>query len=357
MRFIKFLKGRLGANGQDKGKGAFHRRMLMKGPRIVAIGGGTGLAVLLRGLKNYTYNITAVVTVADDGGGSGVLRADLGMLPPGDIKNCILALADTEPVMERLLQYRFDKGRLAGQSFGNLFIAAMNGISSNFKEAVKQMSQVLAVTGQVLPITLEDTILYAELKNGVIVKGESNIPLQVLKQSSPIEHVFLKPERPKPLQEVTEAVKNADAILLGPGSLYTSIIPNLLAGGLAEALNKSRAPKIYVCNIMTQPGETDDFSVSNHIKVLEEHAVHNILNMVVANSGGIEGTHLERYAQDSAKPVIIDGGNIRSGIRIVSENLISVQGGYIRHDSMQLARLIVKLVKGNGSISKGHGGH
>lgn len=328
---------------KESNRRIIHKRMLMRGPRVVVIGGGTGLSVLLRGLKNYTHNITAVVTVSDDGGGSGVLRTDLGILPPGDIRSCILALADTEPVMEQLLQYRFEKGRLAGQSFGNLFIAAMNGISLNFEEAVKRMSQVLAVMGQVLPVTLEDTVLYAQLKNGVVIRGESNIPIRVLEHDSPIERVFLKPEHPEPLPEVAEAIENADIIVFGPGSLYTSIMPNLLARGLAGYLYRSKAPKVYVCNIMTQPGETDGFSVGDHIRALEDHAGRKILDMVIINDGNIDEAHLKKYAQDGSRPVIVNSKEIRPGIELISDDLISVQGGFIRHDSMGLARIITKL--------------
>lgn len=341
------VKG-LGFGRPESNRKIIHKRILMRGPRVVVIGGGTGLSVLLRGLKNFTHNITAVVTVSDDGGGSGVLRTDLGMLPPGDIRNCILALADTEPVMEQLLQYRFKKGRLAGQSFGNLFIAAMNGISVNFEEAVKRISQVLAVTGQVFPITLEDTVLYAQLKNGAVVKGESNIPVQALEHDSPIERVFVRPEHPKPLPEVLEAIESADVVVLGPGSLYTSIMPNLLADGITDCLHRSEAPKIYVCNIMTQPGETDGFSAADHIRALEEHAGRKILDMVIVNSGSIEGMHLKRYAGDGSGPVEIDGERIRFGIKVISQDLVSVQGEYLRHDSMQLAHLITKLIAGNG---------
>ena len=344
--FLGFRRRKgLGA-GRDGGKNIIHERLLMKGPRIAVIGGGTGLSVLLRGLKNYTANITAVVTVSDDGGGSGVLRADLGMLPPGDIRNCILALADTEPVMEQLLEYRFKKGRLSGQSFGNLLIAAMNGISDNFEEAVKRISQVLAVTGQVLPLTLEDIVLYGQLKNGKVIKGESNIPVQALEHNSPVEKVFLKPEHPRPLPEVLEAIENADVIVLGPGSLYTSIIPNLLADGVVDGISRSEALKIYVCNIMTQPGETDGYSVSHHIKALEEHAGKKLLDVVVINNGSIDPEHLERYELDGSRPVEADRDRIRPEIKTVSQDLVSIQGEYLRHDSLELARLITKLSAG-----------
>ena len=222
------------------------KRVHVGGPKIVVIGGGTGLSTMLRGLKLYTNNITAIVTVGDDGGGSGKLRADLGMLPPGDIRNCILALADTEPIMEDLLQYRFTEGTLKGPSFVNLFLAAMDGISDNFEAAVQKMSSVLAVTGKVLPVTLDDMKLIAELENGNIVEGESIIPDEVIKQKSKIKNLKIEPEKAKPLLDALMAISEADAIVMGPGSLYTSIIPNLLVEDIAECINKSDAIKIYI---------------------------------------------------------------------------------------------------------------
>ena len=232
--------------------------------KVVVIGGGTGLSTMLRGLKQYTSHITAIVTVGDDGGGSGKLREDLGMLPPGDIRNCILALADTEPLMEDLLQYRFTEGSLKGQCFGNLFLAAMAGISENFEDAVQKMSSVLAVKGKVLPVTLDDMKLVAELENGEIIEGESKIPSEVIVRKTRIKKLAIKPIDAKPLEEAIKAINNADVIIMGPGSLYTSIIPNLLVKGIPEAICKSPAKKVYISNVMTQPGETDGFKVSNH---------------------------------------------------------------------------------------------
>ncbi|WP_462392545.1 gluconeogenesis factor YvcK family protein, partial [Clostridium cadaveris] len=214
----------------------YEKRLLIKGPKIVVIGGGTGLSTMLRGLKYYTSNVTAIVTVADDGGGSGDLREDLGILPPGDIRNCILALADTEPLMEELLQYRFPDGKLKNQSFGNLFLAAMDGISDNFEDAVQKMSSVLAVTGKVLPVTLENMVLKAKLKNGNVITGESAIPEEALKQKSPIDRIFIEPKNARALKEAVTAIMEADAIILGPGSLYTSVIPNLLVKDISSAL-------------------------------------------------------------------------------------------------------------------------
>ena len=254
--------------------------------KVVVIGGGTGLSTMLRGLKQYTSHITAIVTVGDDGGGSGKLREDLGMLPPGDIRNCILALADTEPLMEDLLQYRFTEGSLKGQCFGNLFLAAMAGISENFEDAVQKMSSVLAVKGKVLPVTLDDMKLVAELENGEIIEGESKIPSEVIVRKTRIKKLAIKPIDAKPLEEAIKAINNADVIIMGPGSLYTSIIPNLLVKGIPEAICKSPAKKVYISNVMTQPGETDGFKVSNHLKVLMDYGVAGNIDYVIAKLEG-----------------------------------------------------------------------
>lgn len=227
----------------------YEKRLLVRGPKIVVIGGGTGLSNMLRGLKYYTSNITAVVTVADDGGGSGALREDLGILAPGDIRNCILALSDTEPLLEELLQYRFTDGRLKNQSFGNLFLAAMNGISDNFEDAVKKMGSVLAVTGKVLPVTLDNVTLKAKLKNGTIAEGESNIPKVVIQSCSPIERMYIEPANARAVQEAVDAIMEADAVVLGPGSLYTSLIPNLLVKDIANAVKRLKLPR-YMWRIL-----------------------------------------------------------------------------------------------------------
>lgn len=330
-------------------------KILDRGPKIVVLGGGTGLSVLLRGLKNYTSNITAVVTVADDGGGSGILREDLGMLPPGDIRSCILALADTEPTMEKLIQYRFTEGNLKGQNFGNLFIAAMNGIYGNFEMAIKEMSNVLAVSGKVLPMTLEDTILYAKLENGKVIKGESNIAITNEKIKCKIEKVFLKPENLKPLDETIKKIRGADIVLLGPGSLYTSVIPNLLVKNIIEELEKTKATKIYITNVMTQPGETDGFSVKDHVKAIIDHSNEKIIDYVITNNESLPKNILEKYSLDGAVPVILnkeDEEYLREkGINTIEDNLIDIKKDYIRHDAKKLTEIITKLYK-NSKTSK-----
>ncbi len=323
----------------------YEKRLLVKGPKIVVVGGGTGLSTMLRGLKYYTSNITAIVTVADDGGGSGALREDLGMLPPGDIRNCILALADTEPLMEELLQYRFPDGRLKNQNFGNLFLAAMDGVSDNFEDAVQKMSSVLAVTGKVLPVTLEDMKLIAELENGNKVEGESQIPEEVLKQNSRVKKLMIEPKDAKPLEDAIKAIEEADAIVLGPGSLYTSIVPNLLVKDIAESIRKSDAIKIYISNIMTQPGETHGFKVSDHIKILKKYGGRGIVDYVVANRGDIPEDIKEKYLLDGSELVELDIKEVKGlGVDVVEASLAKIQKGYVKHDSEYLAEVLVDTI-------------
>ncbi|WP_142415147.1 gluconeogenesis factor YvcK family protein [Hathewaya massiliensis] len=323
----------------------YEKRLLVKGPKVVVIGGGTGLSNLLRGMKRFTSNITAIVTVADDGGGSGVLRDDLGMLPPGDIRNCILALAHTEPVMEELLQYRFTDGRLKGQSFGNLFLAAMDGISENFMEAVQKVSSVLAVTGKVLPVTLENVKLKARLKNGNIVEGESNIPKEAIKQNSSIERIFIDPKDAIALKEALLAIKDADAIILGPGSLYTSIIPNLLVKEIKEEIHKSSAIKIYISNLMTQQGETEGYATEDHIKAIHSHAGKGIIEYAIVNKGTVDKDLEEKYKDKGATLVKTNKEELEKlNIKVVESNLVKVKDGYIRHDNVRMCRIIIKTI-------------
>ena len=321
------------------------KRVHVNGPKVVVIGGGTGLSTMLRGLKLYTDNITAIVTVGDDGGGSGKLRADLGMLPPGDIRNCILALADTEPIMEDLLKYRFTEGTLKGQNFGNLFLAAMAGISENFEDAVQKMSSVLAVTGKVLPVTLDDMKLIAELENGNIIEGESIIPSEALKQNSRIKTLKINPEKAKPLVDALMAIEDADAIIMGPGSLYTSIIPNLLVEDIVESIGRSNAIKIYVSNVMTQPGETDDFTVSDHIKTLMKYSGKDSVQYVIANNGTIPKDIEERYKNEGSKLVQLDYEEIdKLGVEVIETDLVKITKGYVKHDSKHLAQILMTTI-------------
>lgn len=323
----------------------YEKRLLVKGPKIVTIGGGTGLSTMLRGLKYYTSNITAIVTVGDDGGGSGDLREDLGILPPGDIRNCILALADTEPLMEDLLQYRFKDGKLKNQSFGNLFLAAMNGISSNFEEAVHKMSSVLAVTGKVMPVTLDNLVLKAEYENGKIVEGESRIPEYAIENNTKINRIFIEPKGAKALKEAVSAIMEADAVILGPGSLYTSIIPNLLVDGISSALHKTKAIKIYISNIMTQPGETDGFSVGDHIKAIYKHGGSGIIDCTIANVGKISGNLEGKYHEEASHLVKIDEEVLeRLGVKPIEGDFISVKGDLIRHNSEKLASILIETI-------------
>ena len=285
------------------------------GPKVAVIGGGHGLSNMLRGLKQYTENISAIVTVADDGGGSGMLRQDLGMPPPGDIRSCMEALANTEPVMRELLHYRFTEGSLAGQSFGNLFLAALNGISPSFDAAVRRMSQVLAITGRVLPVTTADVQLEAEFENGATVVGESKIFYCKKQEDCRIRQVRLIPSRPKALPEAVSAIADADMIVLGPGSLYTSIIPNLLVDGIVKAIRESDALKVYVCNVMTQEGETEGYTVSDHIAAIFAHSAQGLFRLCLTNSSPIPKAVAARYAEEgeSGKLVfqITDGGKLR----------------------------------------------
>lgn len=317
----------------------YRRNKLNKGAKVVAIGGGTGLSMLLRGIKKYTNNITAVVTVGDDGGSSGRLREDMGILPPGDIRNCIAALADDDDLITELFQYRFKKGEgLEGHSFGNLFLTALCAITGNMVKAVKESSKVLNIRGVVLPATLDDMKLAAEFEDGSIIHGESNIP-EAHKQ---IKRLFTQPANCQALPEVLEAILHADLIILGPGSLYTSVIPNLLVSGIVEAIEKSFAKKIYVCNIMTQPGETDNYSVASHINALISHAKgKKIIDAVLVNDS-LPDNISEGYAKTGSIPVRLDMENIAPiGVEIVSQKLIQEnRQGLVRHSSNRVARAV-----------------
>ena len=317
----------------------YRRRKLNKGAKIVAIGGGTGLSMLLRGIKKYTNNVTAIVTVGDDGGSSGRLREEMGILPPGDIRNCIAALADDEDMITELFQYRFKNGEgLEGHSFGNLFLTALCAITGDMVRAVKESSNVLNIRGVVLPATLDDMKLAAVFEDGKIVHGESNIP----EAHGKIKRLFTEPEHSKALPEAIAAIKEADLIILGPGSLYTSVIPNLLVDGIVEAITKSTAKKIYVCNIMTQPGETDNYSVASHVNALISHASgKKIVDAVLVNDN-LPDNISEGYAKSGSIPVRLDMENIAPiGIEVVSQKLLQEnKQGLVRHSSHRVARAV-----------------
>ena len=314
------------------------------GPKIVAIGGGTGLSTMLRGLKKYTKNLTAIVTVADDGGGSGVLRREIGMPPPGDIRHCMESLANVEPIMEQLLTYRFREGSLSGQSFGNLLLAALNGITGSFEEAVAQMSQVLAITGRVLPVTGADVQLEAVFENGSRVVGESSIFSFKKEQDCRIHHVALIPEHPKALPTALEAIRQADLIILGPGSLYTSIIPNLLVDGVVEEICRARALKLYVCNIMTQEGETEGYTAADHVSALLEHGAPGMIDICLANSEGVRQGLVERYQREDAAPLLVDRERFEQmGLELVERPIASHTSNYARHSQTRLAQAIMEI--------------
>ena len=327
----------------------YKRLILEKGPKVVVIGGGTGLAMLLHGLKEFTSNITAVVTVADDGGSSGRLRQDMDVLPPGDIRNCLVALADAEPLMSKLFQFRFEEGNeLKGHNFGNLFITAMSKVTGNFDIAIKESSKVLAIRGSVVPSTLDKVTLVAQHPDGSESVGESNIP----KALKPIKRILLRPPGSKPTQEAVEAIKRADAIVLGPGSLYTSIMPNLLVERLYKEMVNSKAIKIYVCNVMTQKGETDGYKASDHLKAIIEHTAPGIVDYCVINTAKIHDAILEKYKEEGANQVIADPENLsKMKTRAIEAHIVKVKD-FVRHDSEKLAEIIVDLVS---SLKKAHG--
>ena len=314
----------------------YMRRKLNRGPKIVAVGGGTGLSMLLKGIKKITNNITAVVTVGDDGGSSGRLREEMGVLPPGDIRNCIAALADDEDLVTTLFQYRFKSGEgLEGHSFGNLFITALCAITGNMVSAIQASSNVLSIRGRVLPSTLDDMRLAAEFEDGSVVHGESEIP----EAHKKIKRLFIEPENCKALDSVIAAIKDADLIILGPGSLYTSVIPNLLIKEISEEIIKAPAKKIYVCNIMTQPGESDNYTVSDHLNALYKHAGSDKLVDAVLVNNSLPDNMSEKYAECGQFPVELDKQNIKIDIfekKLIEEN----KNGLVRHSSYRVARAV-----------------
>ena len=329
---------------EDLADRIFQRRSLAQGQRIVVLGGGTGLSTMLRGLKERTSNIVAIVTVTDNGGSSGRLSQQMGVLPPGDLRNCLVALADAEPTLASLFQFRFDEDQegLAGHSFGNLFIAAMTEIyKGNYEQAIAATSKVLAIRGKVYPSTVQNVTLLGEMEDGSIIEGETQIAHHALS----IKRMYLRPENAQPLPEALEAIRLADAIIMGPGSVYTSVIPNLLVDGIAEAIHRSKAVKIYVCNVMTQPGETDNYTASDHVRALMLHAPgKKLVDYVLINKEPPGHEVLERYEKYGQRFVTPDADAIRAmGLTPVAVNLIS-QTDIVRHNPAHLAEAIYRII-------------
>ncbi len=326
---------------QDKNKDlvnlVYAKRQLARSFNVVSLGGGTGLSTLLHGLKKYTSNINAIVTVADDGGSSGRLRQEFDMLPPGDIRNCLVALADDETLMGKLFQFRFKEGEgLKDHNFGNLFITAMMKLTGDFEKAVKESSKILAVKGSVIPSTLEKITLEAECEGGKRTIGESNIP----HSAHPIKRLYITPSGCKPTNDALEAIRKADIILLGPGSLFTSIMPNLLITDLCNEIAASRAFKVYICNVMTQHGETDGYKASDHLKAILAHTSPNIVTHIIVNTGKVPDSLMEKYKQENASPVAPDMDVIKKmGYKIIDGNVINTTD-YVRHDSEKLAKIV-----------------
>ncbi len=321
-------------------KMAYEHARRKRGPKITAIGGGTGLPNLLGGLKEYSDNLTAIVTVTDDGGSSGRLRRQFRIIPPGDFRNCLVALAEAEPLMGSLFQHRFTgKGELQGHMFGNLFLAALTEVSGDFSRALAESSRVLAVRGRVLPVTLDLVMLAAKLKNGKFVRGESRIA----KAGSPIERVHLVPSRVRANPEAVKAIARADIIVLGPGSLYTSIIPNLLVPEIRETVASSRALKIYVCNIMTEPGETDGYTAADHLASVNKYLGSGNFDTVVVNVERPAQRMLERYGRENAYPVANNEEQFRAmGLSAVKAKVLAPRSAFIRHDGAKLSRAIMR---------------
>ncbi len=328
----------------------YQRRYLERGPKIVAIGGGHGLSNLLLGLKEYSANITAIVTVADSGGSSGRLREEFNIVAPGDIRNCLVALADAPALMGDLFQFRFSKdSELKGHNFGNLFLTAMFQLTGgDFERAVKECSKVLAIRGKVIPSTVSNVHLVAEYVDGSRTEGEAKIP----RKNARIKRLFLKPEDAQPTTEALDAISNADVVIIGPGSLYTSILPNLIIEGMPSALRRSAAFKIYVCNVMTQQGETEEYRASDHLKAIIEHTNSDIVDAWLINNARAPAEMLSRYESENSFPVEDDLENIKPmGYKVVATDLLNVKD-YVRHDAEKLKAALIKLIETHRVIKR-----
>lgn len=328
----------------------YQRRYLERGPKIVVIGGGHGLSHLIFGLKEYTANITAIVTVADSGGSSGRLREEFNIVAPGDIRNCLVALADAPALMGELFQFRFSKdSELKGHNFGNLFLTVMVQLTGgDFEMAVKETSKVLAIRGKVVPSTVSNIHLAAEYADGTRTEGEAKIPNPNVR----IKRVYLTQEDACPTQDALESIREADVIILGPGSLYTSVIPNLIIKGMSEAIARSKAFKIYICNVMTQSGETDDYSAGDHVKALIDHSNNDVIDACLINDAQAPAEALSRYQAEGSFPVIADAEKIlEMGYKVVAVDLLGVTD-YVRHDSIKLNHALIKLIESHRVIKR-----
>ena len=317
--------------------------------KIVIIGGGTGLSVLLRGLKNITEDLNAVVNMVDDGGSTGILRKDLGMLPPGDLRSCILSMSNTTELLEQLMGYRFDKGSLSGQSLGNLMMAALDDITGGMDNALGACAAIFNITGKVYAVTLEDIGLVAELKNGATVRGESKIPKAAIEMNSPIHRVNLYPERPRAFRKVIEVIEAADLILVGPGSLYTSVLPALLVSGVKESILRSKGKCVYISNVMTQPGETDGYSVGDHVRAIYDHLEDPIFDAILVSHTHLDEEERKPYEKEGALPILYteeDREYFRDlDVKILEDNFTEVIQGYVRHDYTKVSQRLVDYIK------------
>ncbi len=317
--------------------------------KIVIIGGGTGLSVLLRGLKNITEDLNAVVNMVDDGGSTGILRKDLGMLPPGDLRSCILSMSNTTELLEQLMGYRFDKGSLSGQSLGNLMMAALDDITGGMDNALGACAAIFNITGKVYAVTLEDIGLVAELKNGATVRGESKIPKAAIEMNSPIHRVNLYPERPRAFRKVIEVIEAADLILVGPGSLYTSVLPALLVSGVKESILRSKGKCVYISNVMTQPGETDGYSVGDHVRAIYDHLEDPIFDAILVSHTHLDEEERKPYEKEGALPILYTEGDREYfrdlDVEILEDNFTEVIQGYVRHDYTKVSQRLVDYIK------------
>lgn len=320
----------------------------MSDPKFVVIGGGTGISALLRGLKRFSEDITAIVTMADDGGSSGMLRREYGMLPPGDVRNCLVALANAEPSLKNLLQYRFKEGELKGQNMGNLIITALTDVYGGFAEGVREAAEVLKITGRVLPVTEESITLIAHYADGSSIRGESAIPTYAYENDVAIASMELAPRAPKANGDCIDEILAADLLVIGPGSLYTSLIPNLLVPEVARALNESRAPLVYVANMMEQRGETEGMSLTDHLEAMRAHGLKRPVRSIIVNDGQMDEALLERYAEEEGvRPIYFradeEAALKAKGIDLETGAFMAEKDGLIRHDGLSVAQRLLSL--------------